>query len=374
MRNYTGLVPDPTQMTLPSGKVTWQSRYVDPSGKQRAINRPTKAAALRQVDSVRKQLASGGNPALGRRSFKQYADEFVAMIEADPAKVRRQRAMLSNLRIHIIPRWGKMPLNAVTTKEIERWIGELAQSHLKPSSVRNVYATLSSFMTWAMREGYLAATPCRGKVPTMPPLAKRVFPLDDENVRIVHQAMPPRYRMMVRVAAEACLRSGEVRGLRWGDIDHLHNRLVIRQQLLSGGDKGEAVFAPPKARIEEHEPEHVQVHPDLILALVEYRSEFFIANPWDLVFVTERGNPVGRDNLRRMWDLARVRAGCPAARFHDLRHYGVSKMLANPLVPIAEAAAQARHRDGGVLMMKAYAHVLGDDRARSAAALAGTWN
>lgn len=371
-RRFTGHVPSPRRITTSRGGTSWQFRYVDPSGIERAVNRPTKVLAEQEAQRVRIDLATGRDPTKGRGLTVQYVHEFIEAVEADAEVARRRGAILVNLRVHVLPRFGSTPLRDITPKLIEVWIGDLARTELRPATVRGIYGALSAFMTWAFREGHISATPCRGKVPTMPKIERREFVLTDANVAQLHDAFPPRYQAMVRVAALACLRAGEVRGLAWQDIDARDHRITVRRQMLHGGPYIEPTFAPPKARTWEDDPEVVHVHPSLIAALVEHRANYHVDNPWDLVFTTENGAAVSQDALNRMWRVARGRAGCPTARFHDLRHYGVSKMLANRDVPIPEAALQARHKDGGALMMKVYAHVLGDDRSRSAGSLRWT--
>jgi integrase len=376
MRKFTGTVGEPRRIATKGGGVAYQFRYTDRDGKQRAVNMPTAKEAFMEAEAVRRMLAAGADPNQARQPAGPLIQRYLSENAAEPDLVRRRKALLINLRVHVLPRWENVPIRDITPMAIEQWVRNDLSAYryrgrpLRPSSVRNIHASLSSFMAWAIREGVITTNPCRqAKCEALPKNdIKYVIPDDEEVVKVCNE-MPERYQMTVRLAAFAGLRTSEVRGLTWDDVDVARCRLIIRRQLVDGGERTAPVFGPPKARTWEDDPDEVEVHPDLMRQLVEHRAVYG-NNRWNLVVATASGMPVGGDDFNIIWRHARERAGL-TIRYHALRHYSISVMLRGGASPV-EAAKQARHRDGGALIMKKYAHVIGDDRNRSVTALRPT--
>jgi integrase len=376
MRKFTGEVSEPRKITTRGGGVSYQFRYTDRGGVERAVNKPTLTEAVMAAENMRRLLREGGDPNLARQPAGPAMLRYLLANETDPDLARRRKALLINLRVHVIPKWEGTPFQDITAGAIETWVRKDLAAYryrgrpLRPSSVRNIHAALSTFMAWAVREGIITTNPCRqAKCEALPKNnIKYVIP-DDEQVAKLCLAMPDRLQIMLRLAAFAGLRNGEVRGLQWDDVDPERNRLIIRRQLLTGGKRTAPEYGPPKARSWSDDPEEVEVHPDLIKYLAEHRA-IYGDNRWNLVVATATGMPVEEDDFNKTWRRVREQVGL-STKFHELRHYSISVMLRGGATPV-EAAKQARHRDGGALICRKYAHIIGDNRSKSVAALRPT--
>ena len=117
------------------------------------------------------------------------------------------------LRLYALPRFGKVPLAAITQVDVRTWVAELSARGLTPATVTKTYQVFGKVMGGAVDAGYLAQTPCRNV-----PLPK----VEREEMRfltpteIVHLAevIHPRYRALVFVGAYGGLRIGELAGAR----------------------------------------------------------------------------------------------------------------------------------------------------------------
>jgi integrase len=56
----------------------------------------------------------------------------------------------------------------------------------------------------------------------------------EEDVRSVLRVAHPRHRVTFLLAAYAGLRAGEIRGLRWRDVDRAAGHLVVRERICHG--------------------------------------------------------------------------------------------------------------------------------------------
>jgi integrase len=118
---------------------------------------------------------------------------------------------------------------------------------------------------------------------------------------------------MVRVAAYAGLRLGELLALRWRDVDFSGHALTISRAMSAG------VESSTKSGRVRRVP-----MPDQAAAALDrlsHREDFTGAG--ELVFVNVLGRPLDGSAVRRRFKAARDAIGIRPLRFHDLRHtYG----------------------------------------------------
>ena len=149
-----------------------------------------------------------------------------------------------------------------------------------------------------------------GLAPSEIPKQKKNGPvavLDDAGVAALLAAgSTDRWRVALALAGYGGLRLGEVRGLRWKDIDLAADLIHVRRSLLPDGTakspKTEAAARP------------VPILPALRKRLVAWRLRSPHARPADVVICTAEGRPVQERNLRRALDAANGAAGRTRSR------------------------------------------------------------
>ena len=157
---------------------------------------------------------------------------------------------------------------------------------------------------------------------------------------------------MVLTAAYAGCRWGELAGLRQKNLDLLHRRLVVAEQVveLRGG---ELLVREPKSAAGRRV---VHLPGGLVAELRTHVSEYLRPDPEGLVFTTARGTPLRQNNFRsRHWYPALRAAGVEKLRFHDLRH------VAGTLATVSGATireVQARLGHASPAAAYRYQHVL----------------
>jgi integrase len=129
------------------------------------------------------------------------------------------------------------------------------------------------------------------------------------------EAITPRYRAAVLLAAWCGLRRGEVLGLYWEDVDLAAGTVTVRRsrvELLTG----KAFDGPPKTAAGSRT---VNVPPHVLPVLAEHMDTWAGDRR---VFVGRTGQPMRGDAVRQAFSRARDRAGMEGFTFHDLRHTG----------------------------------------------------
>ncbi|MDF3067060.1 MAG: hypothetical protein K0R38_2661 [Polyangiaceae bacterium] len=130
-------------------------------------------------------------------------------------------------------------------------------------------------------------------------------------------------RLAFEVAALAGLRTSEVRGLRWSDVDLKVGIITVRRGLTLG------VEVTPKS----HHQRVIPMGPRLRATLEAAAPKK--ASPWASVAITARGKPWGEFGLNQAFGRALERAKLDGWSFHDLRHFFVTELFRNGASAVA---------------------------------------
>ncbi len=278
-------------------------------------------AALRAVvvDAERGTLA-GSQPRSGR-TFEDACAEWLRYVEAEkqrrPSTVRDYRNTVNGV---LLPEFGKdTPLERITTERIEEWRERLLdEGKLSRRTIQKYLVILHGILERAKRRKWIASNPA-SDVERVTVRRDDDFNVlsPDEVMALARVAVSEQDAVIFVVAAYTGLRLGELRALRWDDLDFA-NRIVFVRRSLTNGHEG-----PPKSG----KVRSVPLADQAARALDGLsRRPMFVA-PGDRVFCSEVGAPVHDDQLRdRFYDalaaagLGHKREGSRPMVFHDLRH------------------------------------------------------
>lgn len=196
--------------------------------------------AQAQTDARRGEFI---DPRDGAVSLKEYIEGHWWPTQSGDASTLERKEQ--QVRRHILPHLGAQPLNGVGTETLRGWKKRL-EKDLGPTSIRLVWATLSSILQAAVEDRRLARNPCRSSTVGPPAAAPgRVEAWSPERLLAVRAAMPDRYRLLVEVGAGLGLRQGEALGLSVEDIDFEKEIVHVRRQVKMVRTK--LCFALPKS-------------------------------------------------------------------------------------------------------------------------------
>jgi integrase len=336
----------------PSGR--YRARHREhPCGPQKSRSFVKKADAQRFLTQVEHQLLTGTHSprSAGQITLADYATEYCSR--------RHWRAQTADrkereLRIHVLPALGSIPLANLTRARIETWAAGL---DLAPSSVHTVHATLSAILNAAVSDG---------RIPRNPAAGAHLPPVIDAPVRILEPAeigaladeVPEAFRAAVIVAAGTGLRQGELFGLTKCNIDWLHQTLQVRQQLISPSS-GLPVLAPVKSK---NSNRCIGLSLVTLDALARHLSRYG-TGPNDVVFHLN-GRYVSRSAGSKLLTRAGLSVGLSNVGWHDLRHFKASTLLSHGVNP-AYVAERMGH--DVATLLRTYSHSLprDDDRVRA---------
>ncbi|MFC6065092.1 tyrosine-type recombinase/integrase [Streptomyces ochraceiscleroticus] len=302
---------------LPSGR--YQARYLAPDGVDRPAPQTfrTKKEADDWLADRQSEVRSGDwqDPDAGAVNFMVYALQWVDERDLAPTTDELYRRLL---RLHILPTFEVLDLDEITPPRVRTWRAERLQATGAATTVAKSYRLLKAIMETAVEDELIRRNPCRIKGAGKETAAERPT-ATVEQVDSVADAMGPRWRLMVYIAAYGPARPEEQAALRRPDVDLENVGVWIRtaEPELTTGRRvpGDTKSAAGKRFL---------VLPEFMRVDLERHLDWYAEKePNGLLFVGERGKPFRRSTFGRKWRKARAKVGLPDDfRFYDLRHTG----------------------------------------------------
>ncbi|HWE32274.1 MAG TPA: site-specific integrase [Solirubrobacteraceae bacterium] len=270
----------------------------------------------------------------------------------------------SIINVHLLPTFGELQLEEITVPAVEAFQASLARRvhrgrAITPRTRNKVLNVLHGVFARARKVWGLATNPAAGieRHPQRNSGDIEVFS-PEEVWALIRHADDERDAAVYATAAFTGLRMGELRALRWRDVDFPRSVIRVRASYAAGEL---SVPKSGKVRSVPMVDEAAQ-----LLAQLNRRADF--TNDDDLVFCEIDGGWLNDDRLRRRYETAMKRAGLRRLRFHDLRHTFGS--LAITRADIVEVQAWMGHADIQTTMR--YLHYR--DRGQAAERLADAFH
>src|SRR5919106_3557500 len=146
----------------PGTKGSWQVRYRDPAGRERARNFKRKADAERFSVTVETDKIRGmwSDPRLARITVSEWLPTW----HASRVHLRPSTRALSEslLRNHVLPYFGDRRLGSVTPTDVQGFVAHLEEKHLAASTIRQCYLLVGGLFSSALESDIIVRSPCRG--------------------------------------------------------------------------------------------------------------------------------------------------------------------------------------------------------------------
>lgn len=336
----------------------WYAKYRLPDGRQfqRRIGpawsergRPpagyfTKRTAEAWLRDLLDEARRGTLPGLVQTgaTFADAAAEFLRYVEHDrgrkPSTISGYRSVV---QAHLLPGFGALPVESITTPMIEAWIATIERS---PRTRNKLITMLHGILERARKVYGLTVNPA-ANVETFPQRRSgdiAVFSAE-EVWALVRAAASEQDAAIYLTASFTGLRRGELVALRWRDVDFAGQTIRVRASYANG-----ALTTPKSGKVRA-----VPMAPEVaeLLTAIGRRDRWTDAD--DVVFIGVGGSWLDASALRRRYDLALRRAGLRRLRFHDLRHtFGTTMAAAG--VPTRTLQEWMGHADAQTTQV--YAH------------------
>lgn len=339
--------------------------YVNGKRARKSVYGKTKGECRSKLIEVLHGQQNGIAPMDERTTLAAFLPRWLDNI-APSLRPHTQRFYGDQVRLHLIPALGSVPLSKLTPEAVQRFVNAKASDGLSPRMVRHLRSTLRAALNQAVEWQIIPRNPAAARI-RLPQLDDRqVNALTVEEVKAmlsVSDRNANRLHALWTIAVYLGLRQSEVLGLRWADLEPPYLRVSRQMQRIDG----RLQLVAPKT---SYSVRRLTMPGPVAVALAEHKArqdEERRGNHWiehGLIFATQIGTPIDPRNLIREWHALTRTAGQRRIRFHDLRHTAATLMLAGG-VDVKLVAETLGHRDA-TMVLKVYGHVLPQQRTEAA--------
>jgi integrase len=222
-------------------------------------------------------------------------------------------------------RLANTPIGNVTTPVLQGFFNQMV-ANKGNGTIYHVRGLLSKALSQAVAEGILPTSPVR-RVKTPKQKGQKVTAEEIERLweltEPLADAVEPRYRAAILLAAYAGLRGGEVGGIRERDIDFPRRRITVTQQVRLVWGKAE--IAPLKTDAAQR---NLSMPIFLAQELQTHIDRFGVADD-GRIFEAVKGGMVSHHTLNKALKKAAAAIGIEddVPDFHDLRHVAVGLLI-----------------------------------------------
>ena len=277
--------------------------------------------ADKNLDSITPLMVREWFAAVQRESFKS------ATISKTPKPLNDSAAAKA---------WAKSkslaadPLGRASTALLQQWreagspqpIRPPASSELSPAgrtASAQTYRLIKSIFNAAIGDELLDRSPIKDKAATQV-RSRKAQAATSEQVAVLAEQVPARYRAAVLVAAYGCFRQGEQFALARKHYNSFNRTLTIERAVKKLTGKPAYMGATKTTG-----SNRTIVLPKIAAeALEQHLAQYVAADPESLIFTNGQGSLVTSSELSNWFIPARNRAGLPTLRWHDLRSTGLT--------------------------------------------------
>src|SRR3954468_18275203 len=298
----------------------------------------TKRMAQDWLDDVLGQARAGTLPGMTRTgvTFAEACEDYLAHKESDRRlKPTTLRDYSSIMKAHLIPAFGDLAIENLTTEMVEDWKLTLQMSNTTKIKILTV---LFGVMERARKRYRLPVNPIRDVEKPRhdsAPGGELQFYSPEEVFALVRAAESEQDAAVFLTAAFTGLRRGELVALRWRDVDFPNATIRV-----SASYSERHLTRPKSGKVRA-----VPMAPDVATALARLGQRERWTGPDDLVFPGATGSWMDASAMYRRFVAAAERAGLSRLRFHDLRHTFGTTMAANPKVDLRRLQEWMGHAD-----------------------------
>jgi len=343
----------------------WEGRYtagINPENGKQIFKNVLGKTQVEVKEKLKKALADSQKLDLakqGKYTVGTWMDawfENVAKIKVRPSSHQTYRGYIDN---HIKPNIGNIPLEKLTTMELQKLYRKLLTSGrverieaekqpkgLSAKTVRNINQVISSAMDLAVAQKIILENPTNAC--SLPRVEhKEMQTISAEQLQsFLEAAKRSGVYEMYYIELSTGLRRGELLGLKWEDIDMKQGIIRVRRQI--SRIDGKIVEAPLKTK---NSYRAVTISSQAVEVLKAQKKK----TDDEYVFPSPNGGPISPDSVNNMLHRVLDRAGIPRVRFHDMRHTFATLALQNG-VDIKTVSGMLGHFSAG-FTLDTYAHV-----------------
>lgn len=199
--------------------------WVDFRYRRKRIRKRSPVQSKRGAEQYERQLRQefaddethGKNPFADPPKFEEFAGEWFERYVKVRSRICWQSETRRSLNRHLIPEFGHLRLDGITTEYIDAFVARKTSAGLRPKTINNFLTILRCSLVVAHEWGYVSQVPRVRwlRVPEQP--YECITP--DEVERLLRACEPGFWKTLTTFIADTGVRFGEASALAWQDVD-----------------------------------------------------------------------------------------------------------------------------------------------------------
>jgi integrase len=346
------------------GDGRWVARLKSPAGRGwRYFYAPTKGAAKLRLTEAQRALEDGRPIPDQRQTFGAYLEQWLVGLASSNAKPATVAYYTRYVRCHLLKsRLAAKPLARLDVSDLRELYAEKLASGLNSTTVHHLHAVAHLALNQAVDDGKVGVN-VASKIGRQyrPKVARREITTiadGDQPRRFLAAAKGERLVALMVLAVTTGMRQGELRALRWKDVDLDRAQLAVTGSVMGTRRANLAIGTPKNGKARS-----VTLAGVAVTALRDHRrrqveEQLLVGKEWkdrSLVFCTEFGDILPTNTMVLLLHRVLKRAGLPIIRFHDLRHTAATMLLSNGVHP--KVASEMLGHSTVAITLDLYSHV-----------------
>lgn len=167
-------------------------------------------------------------------TLEEFAPRFIeGHAKANQHKASGVAAKALILRVHLVPRLGRKKLTDIRTEDVQRLKAALRGK--APKTVNNVLSVLNTLLKKAAEWGVMDSGHCAIRLLKAPKGPVQFYDFDEyERLVSAARTIGREEHLIILLGGEAGLRSGEMVGLEWTDINWDKRQMCVQRNVWQG--------------------------------------------------------------------------------------------------------------------------------------------
>lgn len=309
---------------------SWEARYTAPDGRQKSLYARTEKDVTAKLRATLREIDTGHWKEPSKMTVGEWLDIWLRDYQGHTTG-RTLETYTGIVNRTFKPIFGKVKLSSFGQIHVRRMVNAMIADGKAPSTIKHARGILSASMKCAIEAGIIKENPVQG-VKGPRPVKPRFTIVDREQFgAFVEAARKTKYGNELIFLLLTGLRVGELRGLKWEDIDGSELHIVRQLHAPTHNQR----FGQPK----DGEARVVQITPEAVEVLKEQRKKqleqrISAGANWKeddisrgLVFRTARGATHSENSIYLAVRQVANELNMPDLHPHDLRHsYAVAAL------------------------------------------------
>lgn len=322
-------------------KWEYRIKYVDRrTGKQREHSKGgfrTKKEAQLAAAKAETKIDYHGFIEDGNERVDKFFEEWLETYKKPHVKPITYSVQERNVRLNILPRWGKYRLKDITRNEYQKWINELRKRYSE-GTVRRIHSIMNSALNDAVYEFHIMReNPVqRIRIPKDAEKSKSIpYFTREELDKFLEQSRTPekhakyqhsiQYYVLFTLMARTGIRIGEALALTWDDLDEINKNLTVNKTLVYPLNSTPYI-STPKSKMSERTIKLDDITAKVLKRHRVNQKEVYLRYPNykptkdNIIFHQHDGRWLRTNVVRQHFKNLCKRAGVPVLSPHALRH------------------------------------------------------